>query len=150
MADSPADRWTSRALRRSIAVTAVPHRAGSSWARCAGMPEGLRVTFLSGMPRWPQRPMQRVTLPLERMGARIEGGEQAAADRPGFAKLGGIRSSSTSPPRPRSNRRSCSPGLATIAPVSVTEPIPSRNHSELMLAQFAMRAPRYRQALRGK
>lgn len=98
----------------------------------AGMPE-VRAVFI-GDSSLSARPMQRVTLPLARMGARIEGGDRLPLTIQG-SQLGGIDHRNV-PASAQVKSAILLAGLGASAPVSVTEPIPSRNHTELMLAQF--------------
>ena len=77
--------WTSPAepIDCGNSATAVRLLLGA----CAGI-EGLSVTF-TGDASLSKRPMRRVTAPLERMGARFEGGEHLPITVHG-ANLGGI------------------------------------------------------------
>lgn len=98
----------------------------------AGMP-GVRATF-TGDASLSLRPMKRVTSPLERMGATIVGGDSLPISVEG-AELGGIEYRNV-PASAQVKSAILLAGLGMSAPVSVTEPIPSRDHSEIMLAQF--------------
>jgi 3-phosphoshikimate 1-carboxyvinyltransferase len=98
----------------------------------AGMP-AVRAVF-TGDQSLSNRPMQRLTVPLERMGAIIEGGDRLPLTVQG-AQLGGIDHRNV-PASAQVKSAILLAGLGTIAPVSITEPMPSRNHTELMLAQF--------------
>jgi 3-phosphoshikimate 1-carboxyvinyltransferase len=98
----------------------------------SGMP-GVRAVF-TGDSSLSARPMQRVTYPLARMGARIEGGNRLPLTVQGM-RLGGIDHRNV-PASAQVKSAILFAGLGTNAPVSVTEPVPSRNHSEVMLAQF--------------
>lgn len=98
----------------------------------AGVPD-VRALFI-GDASLSARPMQRVTLPLERMGARIEGGDRLPLTVQG-SQLGGIDHRNV-PASAQVKSAILLAGLATNSPVSVTESAPSRNHTELMLAQF--------------
>jgi len=80
------------------------------------------------------RPMGRLTHPLMRMGARFEGGDQLPLTLTG-GKLAGIEHVN----RPASAQVKSAillAGLRAHGNVSVTEPLPSRDHSEILLAQF--------------
>ncbi len=98
----------------------------------AGMP-GVRAVF-TGDASLSARPMKRLTIPLERMGARVEGEDHLPLTVEG-ARLGGIDHRNV-PASAQVKSAILFAGLGTSAPVSVTEPVPSRNHSEVMLAQF--------------
>ena len=97
----------------------------------AGM-EGVSATFI-GDASLTQRPMRRVIAPLERMGARIEGGEKLPLTVHG-ARLGGI-SHLNLPASAQVKSAILLAGLGTGAPVEVVEPLPSRDHSEIMLRE---------------
>lgn len=98
----------------------------------AGMP-GLSATF-TGDDSLSVRPMKRVTTPLERMGARIDGGERLPISIEG-ARLGGIEHRNV-PASAQVKSAILLAGVGTAAPVSVVEPWPSRDHTEIMFAQF--------------
>ncbi|MEN3972728.1 3-phosphoshikimate 1-carboxyvinyltransferase [Sphingomicrobium sp. XHP0235] len=97
--------------------------------------EGLEARFV-GDESLSRRPMARVTTPLSRMGARFEGGDTLPLTLHGAA-LGGIDYES---PVASAQVKSAIllAGLRTDAPVRVIEPAPSRDHSEVMLAQFGV------------
>ena len=101
----------------------------------AGMP-GVRASFI-GDASLSARPMKRVIGPLARMGAMIEGGERLPIAVEG-ARLGGIDHRNV-PASAQVKSAILLAGLGTAAPVSVTEPVPSRDHSEIMLGQFGCR-----------
>jgi 3-phosphoshikimate 1-carboxyvinyltransferase len=98
----------------------------------AGMP-GVRVIF-SGDKSLSARPMDRVTIPLARMGAAIEGGERLPLTVEG-GRLGGIHHLNV-PASAQVKSAILLAGLGTTATVEIVEPMPSRDHSEIMLAQF--------------
>jgi 3-phosphoshikimate 1-carboxyvinyltransferase len=98
----------------------------------AGMP-GVRATF-TGDASLSVRPMKRVTAPLIRMGAGIEGGDRLPLTIEG-ARLGGIEHRNV-PASAQVKSAILLAGLGTTAPVQVIEPIPSRDHSEIMLSRF--------------
>ena len=98
----------------------------------AGMP-GVRATF-AGDASLSARPMKRVTSPLERMGAVVEGDDRLPITIEG-ARLGGIEYRN-SPASAQVKTAILLAGLGTIAPISIVEPRPSRDHSEIMLGQF--------------
>jgi 3-phosphoshikimate 1-carboxyvinyltransferase len=98
----------------------------------AGMP-GVRAIFF-GDASLSARPMQRVIAPLSRMGARFEGQDRLPLTVEG-ARLGGIDLRNI-PISAQVKSAILLAGLGTNAPVAITEPVPSRNHSEIMLAEF--------------
>ena len=98
----------------------------------AGMP-GVRAIF-HGDASLSARPMQRLIAPLTRMGARFEGQERLPLTVEG-ARLGGIDLHNI-PISAQVKSAILLAGLGTDAPVAITEPVPSRDHSEIMLAQF--------------
>ena len=98
----------------------------------AGMP-GLRAT-LTGDASLSRRPMGRVTAPLRRMGARIAGDDLLPLTIEG-QDLGGIEHRND-PASAQVKSAILLAGLGSRAPVRVVEPVPSRDHSEIMLAAF--------------
>ncbi len=99
---------------------------------CAGVP-GLSVT-LTGDASLSKRPMRRVTAPLERMGARFEGGDHLPITVHGET-LGAIHHLNV-PASAQVKSALLLAGVTSGAAVSVEEPVPSRDHSEIMLGQF--------------
>ncbi len=100
----------------------------------AGM-EGVVATF-TGDPSLLARPMRRVTAPLERMGAKFDGGERLPITVHG-QRLGGIDYTNV-PASAQVKSALLLAGLATGAAVRIAEPAPSRDHSEIMLRQFGV------------
>jgi 3-phosphoshikimate 1-carboxyvinyltransferase len=98
----------------------------------AGMP-GVRAVF-SGDASLSTRPMERVTGPLARMGAAIEGGPRLPLTVQG-SLLGGIHHRNV-PASAQVKSAILLAGLGTSAAIEILEPVPSRDHSEIMLAQF--------------
>lgn len=98
----------------------------------AGM-EGVTATF-TGDASLGTRPMRRVVAPLQRMGARIEGGETLPLTVQGTS-LGGIDHANV-PASAQVKSAILLAGIGGTAPVRITEPMPSRDHSEIMLGQF--------------
>ena len=98
----------------------------------AGMP-GVGASFV-GDASLMTRPMKRVTAPLARMGASIEGGERLPIVVAG-ARLGGIEHRNV-PASAQVKSAILLAGLGTSASVDIVEPWPSRDHTEIMLAQF--------------
>ncbi|HET9398366.1 MAG TPA: 3-phosphoshikimate 1-carboxyvinyltransferase [Sphingomicrobium sp.] len=101
----------------------------------AGMP-GVRARF-TGDASLSRRPMRRVTAPLGRMGAKIEGDDRLPITVEG-TQLGGIKFQNV-PASAQVKSAILLAGLGTAAPIQITEPVPSRDHSEIMLAQFGCR-----------
>jgi 3-phosphoshikimate 1-carboxyvinyltransferase len=98
----------------------------------AGM-EGASATF-TGDASLSARPMRRVAAPLERMGARIEGGESLPLTVHG-ARPGGIDYANV-PASAQVKSAILLAGLGGDAPVRIAEPMPSRDHTEIMLGEF--------------
>ena len=98
----------------------------------AGMP-GVSATF-TGDASLSARPMQRVTGPLGRMGAKIEGGDRLPITIEGM-RLGGIEHRNV-PASAQVKSAILLAGLGTAAPIQIVEPVPTRDHSEIMLSQL--------------
>lgn len=98
----------------------------------AGMP-GVTVAF-TGDKSLSARPMRRVTAPLARMGALIDGERQLPLTVHG-QQLGGIEHRNV-PPSAQVKSAILLAGLSTSAPIAILEPVPSRDHTEIMLAAF--------------
>lgn len=96
----------------------------------AGMP-GVRATF-TGDASLSARPMKRVTAPIQRMGASIEGGDRLPITIEG-ARLGGIEHRNV-PASAQVKSAILLAGLGTSAAVQIIETVPSRDHTEIMLA----------------
>lgn len=97
--------------------------------------QGVRATF-TGDASLSKRPMRRVTGPLEAMGVRIEGG-----DRLPLTVEGPIRQGISHVNVPASAQVKSAvllAGLGTDQPVEIAEPVPSRDHSEIMLGEFGV------------
>lgn len=99
---------------------------------CAGVP-GLSVT-LTGDASLSKRPMRRVTAPLERMGARFEGGEHLPIIVHG-ERLGAVHHVNV-PASAQVKSALLLAGVASGAAVRVEEPVPSRDHTEIMLREY--------------
>ena len=80
------------------------------------------------------RPMQRVISPLQRMGAMIKGGETLPITIEG-SLLGGIEHRNV-PASAQVKSAILLAGLGTHSPLSINEPVPSRDHTEIMLGEF--------------
>lgn len=101
-------------------------------------------TFLTGDESMRRRPMGRVAEPLRRMGATIVGrvdGTRLPLVVRGAASLRAIEYAT---PVASAQVKSAIllAGLYADGPVTVTEPAPSRDHSEIMLAAFGARLVR--------
>ena len=81
-----------------------------------------------------RRPMRRITEPLERMGARIKGGDQLPITIRG-GKLTGIHSVNQ-PASAQVKSAILLAGLHASGEIVIEEPVPSRDHTEVMLRQF--------------
>jgi len=119
----------------------------------SGTTARLLVGVLAGQPFWTlltgdeslrRRPMKRVVEPLARMGATIVG--RAEGSRLPLAVRGAGRPRAIAYESPVASAQVKSAillaGLRADGPVSVTEPAPSRDHSEVMLRAFGARLER--------
>lgn len=93
----------------------------------------LTATF-TGDASLSRRPMARVTGPLERMGARFEGGETLPITLSG-SRLGGI-DFVNEPASAQVKSAILLAGLRAKGRVVVREPVSSRDHTEIMLREF--------------
>ena len=117
---------------------AAPIDCGNSGTACrllmgAAFGQGVGATF-TGDASLSARPMGRVTRPLGAMGAAFEGGDhlplRLLPGRPGgIDHVADIASAQV-------KSALLLAGLGTSAPVSVTEPVRTRDHSERMLRAF--------------
>jgi 3-phosphoshikimate 1-carboxyvinyltransferase len=112
--------------------------SGTSMRLLAGLLAGQPFdSTLIGDESLSKRPMRRVTEPLARMGARIDTSTAGTAPLTihGGRKLIGIDYAS---PVPSAQVKSCLllAGLYAEGTTSVSEPIPSRDHTERMLTAF--------------
>lgn len=98
----------------------------------AGM-DGVTSTFV-GDPSLSTRPMRRVVAPLQRMGARIEGGETLPLTVEGMV-LGGVDHANI-PASAQVKSAILLAALSGSASARIIEPVASRDHSEIMLGQF--------------
>ena len=93
------------------------------------------LTVITGDPYLRRRPMARVILPLTRMGAKVWGRE---GDRfpPLCIRGGGLKGIRYEMPVASAQVKSALllAGLYADAPVTVVEPLPTRDHTERMLA----------------
>ena len=95
--------------------------------------QGVRATFI-GDASLSRRPMRRVRAPLEAMGVRFEGGETLPLTVAGPVTRGIAHMNVPASAQVKSAVLLA--GLGTDQPVEVAEPIPSRDHSEIMLREF--------------
>lgn len=112
--------------------------SGTTTRLISGILAGQRfTTILNGDASIQTRPMKRIITPLSMMGADITSlkGNDCAPFRICGGQLHGIAYKS---PVASAQVKSCVllAGLYADAPTSVTEPVLSRNHTELMLAGF--------------
>ena len=119
----------------------------------SGTTARLLIGFVAGQPFWTlltgdeslrRRPMKRVAEPLGRMGATIVG--RADGNKLPLAVRGAARPRGITYATPMASAQVKSAillaGLRADGPVTVTEPAPSRDHSELMLRAFGARVER--------
>jgi len=112
--------------------------SGTSMRLLAGLLAGQRfATTLVGDPSLSKRPMRRVTEPLGQMGARIETTEPGTAPLR-IAPVTALRPISYALPVASAQVKSCLllAGLYAAGETCVTEPAPTRDHTERMLAAF--------------
>ena len=95
--------------------------------------ERLEATF-TGDASLSRRPMRRIIEPLRRMGAKFAGGDTLPLTLHGAA-LGGI-AHRNEPASAQVKSAILLAGLRTAGPVTVVEPVPSRDHTEIMLGEF--------------
>lgn len=135
--DRTDDGWTIRGGQWRSPSGAIDCGNSGTGARLlmgavAGMP-GVRAE-ISGDASLSARPMRRVTVPLERMGSKFQGGDRLPLTIEG-ARLGGIDHRNV-PASAQVKSAILLAGLGTAAAVTVTEPVPSRDHTEIMLSRF--------------
>jgi 3-phosphoshikimate 1-carboxyvinyltransferase len=119
----------------------------------SGTTARLLIGFVAGQPFWTvltgdeslrRRPMKRVAEPLTRMGATIVG--RADGGRLPLAVRGAARPRALAYDTPVASAQVKSAillaGLRADGPVTVREPAPSRDHSEVMLRAFGARLER--------
>ena len=119
----------------------------------SGTTARLLIGVLAGQPFWTvltgdeslrRRPMKRVVEPLARMGATVVG--RADGSRLPLAVRGADRPRAITYASPVASAQVKSAillaGLRADGPVAVTEPAPSRDHSEVMLRAFGVRLER--------
>jgi 3-phosphoshikimate 1-carboxyvinyltransferase len=97
--------------------------------------QGVRATF-TGDASLSRRPMRRVKAPLEAMGVRFEGGDTLPLTVEGPVTRGIAHLNVPASAQVKSAVLIA--GLGTSEPLEVAEPVPSRDHSEIMLAEFGV------------
>ena len=106
---------------------------------------GVRATF-AGDASLSKRPMRRVTGPLEAMGVRIEGGDTLPLTIEGPVTRGIAHLNVPASAQVKSAVLLA--GLGTDQPVEIAEPVPSRDHTEIMLGEFGIEVERSAQLIR--
>jgi len=106
---------------------------------------GVRATF-AGDASLSKRPMRRVTGPLEVMGVRIAGGDRLPLTVEGPVTRGIAHLNVPASAQVKSAVLLA--GLGTDQPVEIAEPVPSRDHSEIMLGEFGIEVERSGQLIR--
>jgi 3-phosphoshikimate 1-carboxyvinyltransferase len=90
--------------------------------------------------------MRRVTAPLQAMGVRLEGGDTLPLTVAGPVTRG--ISHLNVPASAQVKSAVLLAGLGTDQPIEVAEPVPSRDHTEIMLAEFGVEVERDGQVTR--
>ncbi|HUY08892.1 MAG TPA: 3-phosphoshikimate 1-carboxyvinyltransferase [Candidatus Dormibacteraeota bacterium] len=115
-------------------------RSGTTMRLGAGLSAGLPFTVqLTGHPQLLARPMERVAEPLRRMGAHVL---TSAGGRPPIQlRGGGLTGIEFTPPQASAQVKSAVllAGLRASSPTSVCEPVPTRDHTERLLAAMGAR-----------
>ena len=101
--------------------------------------QGVRATF-TGDASLSKRPMRRVKAPLEAMGVRFEGGDTLPLTVAGPVTCG--ISHVNVPASAQVKSAVLLAGLGTEEVVVVEEPVPSRDHTEIMLGEFGVEVER--------
>lgn len=112
--------------------------SGTSLRLLAGVVAGIdALTVLTGDASLRRRPVDRVAVPLQAMGARLDAA--GGGHRPPLVVRGGaLRGSSYLSPVASAQVKSAVvlAGLRADGPTTVTSPLPSRDHTERMLAHL--------------
>ncbi|MGH7641483.1 MAG: 3-phosphoshikimate 1-carboxyvinyltransferase [Candidatus Dormibacteria bacterium] len=115
-------------------------RSGTTMRIGAGLLAGLPITVqLTGHAQLLARPMGRIAEPLRQMGARIS---TAAGGRPPLHLRGGeLRGITFTPPEASAQVKSAVliAGLRASSPTTVCETVPTRDHTERLLATMGAR-----------
>jgi 3-phosphoshikimate 1-carboxyvinyltransferase len=110
--------------------------SGTALRLLAGVAAGIDgVTVLTGDASLRSRPVDRVAVPLRTMGARLDA-RDGGRRPPLVVRGGGLRGTSYLSPVASAQVKSAVllAGLRAAGPTSVTSPLPSRDHTERMLA----------------
>ncbi|MGA7086789.1 MAG: 3-phosphoshikimate 1-carboxyvinyltransferase [Candidatus Dormiibacterota bacterium] len=134
----------SRVTITGLSASAVPRppvgaidcgRSGTTMRLGAGLAAGFPLTLrLTGHPQLLRRPMERVAVPLRQMGAEVT---TAPGGRPPIDIRGGGLTGIEYVPSPSSAQVKSAvliAGLRASSPTTVVEPVPTRDHTERMLA----------------
>ncbi|MEX0835112.1 MAG: 3-phosphoshikimate 1-carboxyvinyltransferase, partial [Nitriliruptor sp.] len=112
--------------------------SGTSLRLLAGIAAGIEgITVLTGDRSLRRRPVDRVAVPLQRMGARIDARD--GGHRPPLVIRGGdLTGTDHRSPVASAQIKSAIvlAGLRASGPTSVTSPLPSRDHTERLLAHL--------------
>lgn len=114
--------------------------SGTSMRLLSGLLAGQAFdSVLTGDKSLSGRPMKRVTAPLAEMGADIKTTEQGTAPLRIFGRAGQLNGIDYTMPIASAQVKSCLllAGMYAQGETSVTEPAPTRDHTERMLAGFA-------------
>ncbi|MDO9162308.1 MAG: 3-phosphoshikimate 1-carboxyvinyltransferase [Methylococcaceae bacterium] len=114
--------------------------SGTSMRLLSGLLSGQAFdSVLTGDKSLSGRPMKRVTEPLAAMGADIKTTEQGTAPLRIFGRAGQLKGIDYTMPMASAQVKSCLllAGMYAQGKTSVTEPAPTRDHTERMLAGFA-------------
>jgi len=114
--------------------------SGTSMRLLSGLLAGQAFdSVLTGDKSLSGRPMKRVTAPLAAMGADIKTTEQGTAPLRIFGRAGQLKGIDYTMPMASAQVKSCLllAGMYAQGETSVTEPAPTRDHTERMLAGFA-------------
>ncbi|MGA7172428.1 MAG: 3-phosphoshikimate 1-carboxyvinyltransferase [Candidatus Dormiibacterota bacterium] len=110
-------------------------RSGTTMRLGAGLSAGLPLTIqLTGHPQLLARPMERVAEPLRRMGAQVS--TMADGRPPINLRGGGLSGIEFTPPQASAQVKSAVllAALHASSPTTVCEPLPTRDHTERLLA----------------
>jgi 3-phosphoshikimate 1-carboxyvinyltransferase len=113
--------------------------SGTSMRLLTGLLAGQAFdSVLTGDKSLSGRPMKRVTVPLAEMGADIKTSEQGTAPLRIFGRAGQLKGIDYTMPMASAQVKSCLllAGMYAQGETSVTEPAPTRDHTERMLAGF--------------
>ncbi|MFL5920376.1 MAG: 3-phosphoshikimate 1-carboxyvinyltransferase [Gaiellaceae bacterium] len=130
---------------RGLRATGAPIDCGNSGTTMrllAGILAGQRGRFeLTGDESLRRRPMERIAEPLAQMGARVETADGTA---PLAIEGGGLRAIRYELPVASAQVKSCVllAGLYAQGRTTVVEPLPTRDHTELMLQSAGVRVNR--------